>query len=257
MTKHFFLATSLPELSIEHHPHVSFEDLMIRFEMNLSPKELESVSVIRKLSDLENALEVLSDGPIEPFGNLDLAELREAIAEKALLPDYFFEYLNEYEDIEQQRRNFSKVIVQFFHEEIEAASGFLKEYLMFERALRLVLLGYRSKKLGRDLDVELQYEDTSDDLVMQILIQRDSSGFEFPYEYKALDEALSGAENDPWKQFQSINHFRFERFKEASYNKPFSLDAALIYMVQLRIIQRLYSLNDEGGQIAISRILHE
>ena len=46
-----------------------------------------------------------------------------------------------------------------------------------EREIRLILVALRAKKFGRDLLLELQYEDSDTDFIAQMLAQKDAAQY--------------------------------------------------------------------------------
>ncbi|MGE0199222.1 MAG: DUF2764 family protein [Simkaniaceae bacterium] len=255
MAQYFFLGSILPPLKIGSKVGLFFEDLMELFRDNMGPSDLEKVVLIRRYIDLKNVWQLLKKRPLDPRGNLTEKELDEALLNREGLPQYLFDYFEEYESLEEQLRNYSKVFIQFFKKMDKTQRGFLKFYFGFEREWRLILAGYRSKKLGVDPAKELQHEDLSDPLVAQILAQKDAPFFEFPFGYEELDEKLKEVIGDPKRQYEAMAAFRFNKIAERVQDDPFSIDYILGYFIQLMIVEDGNVLNEKEGNQNLTEIV--
>jgi hypothetical protein len=89
MANYFFLAASLPPLVLGQKPDITFDELMNRFEINLTPEDLEKSKVMRRFIDLHNIRSLLLEEPIDPRGNLNEKALDEALLIKNILPQLF------------------------------------------------------------------------------------------------------------------------------------------------------------------------
>lgn len=247
MGNYYFVITSLPPLSLHERPEISFEELMARLEMNLSKKDLEKTGVLRHIVDIYNIRALLTEEPVDPRGNLNEKELDEALLVHIVLPDYVFDFLDQFEKAADKVRHFHGLLARFFNEEIPKQKGFLKKYLAFERGWRLVLLAIRAKQLGRDVARELQFEDPADPLVAQILVQKDSEVYEPPQEYAEIKEIIASCYADPWAENRAFAEYRFRKIEELSENGPFTIDKVLSYIAQLMIIEGLNELDAERG----------
>lgn len=247
MGNYYFLAASLPPLAIGEVPEISFEELADRLEMNLSKKDLEKTVVLRRLVDLFNIRAFLLKEPIDPRGNLDEKELDEALLQREGLPGYVYDFLDRYEGMHDRLAHFSELFTFYFAEEIKKQSGFLKQYLTFEREWRLVLLALRSKRTGRDPARELLFEDFSDPIVAQILAQKDAEDYEPPVEYRPLKELILSCQEDPWLLHVSLGKYRFEKVEELVEKPLFTIDWILGYTAQLLMIEHWNELNQTKG----------
>ncbi|MCB1107211.1 MAG: DUF2764 family protein [Chlamydiia bacterium] len=253
--KYYFLGSILPPLKVGIDPGIFFEDLMTLFKDNMSPSDLEKVKAIRTYIDLKNVRQLLKKEEIDRRGNYTEKELDEALVNQQGLPEYLFEYLEEIENVDEQLRHFSKVFITFFKEMEKKHKGFLRRYFRFEREWRVLLAGYRAKKLGVDPAVELQHEDFHDPLVAEVLAQKDAPFFEFPFDYAGLGERLKGVEKKPKEQYEMMAKFRFNRMKEEVQDVSFSVDYLLGYLVQLMIVEDVYALDEKEGNQTLSEIV--
>jgi hypothetical protein len=249
MAYYYFTAASLPPLVLGERPELSFEQLQERLQINLSKEDFAKVRTLRRLVDLENIRQLYLELSLDPRGNLSEKELDEALLIKDLLPQYVFDFLDQFEEKQEKLRFFFGLIATYYREEVAALEeGFLKRYLSFERELRLVLLGLRSKKVKADLAFQLQFEELSDPIVASILAQKDAEGFDPPQEFADLKEQLQHAGQDPWQQFQVVARYRFNRIEELAGYLLFSIDWILGYVARLMIAEKWADLDEEKGK---------
>ncbi len=251
MRNYYFVVPSLPPLSIGDRPEITFEEFKTRMEVSLSKADLEKTKVLRRFVDICNIRALLMEETVDPRGNLNEKELDEALLGRFSLPDYVFEFLDQFEKVADKIRNFSGLLAAFFNAEISRQKDFLRSYLIFERECRLVLLALRAKQLGRDVARELQFEDPTDPLVAQILAQKDSGSYDPPAEYGDLKELIASCYADPWLENKAFAAYRFKKIGEMAEGKLFSIDQILCYMAQLMIIENLIELDAEKGNMIL------
>jgi Protein of unknown function (DUF2764) len=248
MKNYYFLVPSLPPLRLGEKPDITFERLTALLEIGLTKKDLQKTQVLRRFVDINNIRSVLLEEKIDPRGNLNEKELDEALLIKNILPEYVFDFLDQFEKVSERIRNFSGLFSTYFSSEIPKAEGFLKRFLIFERECRLVLLALRAKQLGRDVVRELQFEDLTDPFVQQILAQKDADQYEPPAEYRELKELIASCLGDPWMENRVFAEYRFKKIDELSEKQPFSIDQILAYMAKLMIVEYLLELDEERGK---------
>ena len=251
MRNYYFVVPSLPPLSARERPEITFEEFIQRLELNLSKEDLEKTRVLRRFVDIFNIRALLMEEPVDIRGNLSEKELDEALLVHASLPEYIFEFLDQFEKVPDKIRNFPGLLAQFFNSEIPKAKGFLRKYLEFERECRLVLAALRSKQTGRDIVKELQFEDPTDPFVAQILAQKDSDSYEPPAEYAELKELIASCYNDPWLEHKAFAEYRLKKIEELAEGKMFSIDRILCYMAQLMIIESIFELDEQRGNMIL------
>ncbi len=254
MGNYYFVAASLPTLVLGQKPEITFDELMKRLEINLSKKDLEQVSVMRRLIDIQNMRSLLLEEPIDPRGNLDEKELDEALLIQNILPGYVFDFLDQFETLPDRLRNFFGLFSKFFLEETPKQSGFLKKYLIFEHQWRLVMAALRAKDLNRDVTHELQFEDFSDTLVAQILAQRDAASYEPPPEWQELKELILSCGPDPWQRYKAFATWRFKKIDEMVERPLFSIDWILGYIARLIICENWVELDETKGKMILDTL---
>ncbi len=236
MTRYYFTQTALPALKLGEVPEISFHDLMNLLYDNLTKEDWDQVQVICRWIDVQNIASLCLGRPLDIRGNLTAVTLPEAIAEQAGLPDYVLEVTGRYEG-EELLHHHGEIVAHFFQAEIEKARGFLRQYLQFEREWRLVLLAFRARLEGRDLALELQYEDPGDELVHHIVAGRDMKTFEPPDEYLELVPLFKKWAEDPMALYQALAEYRWRQVDGMLEGDVFLLRNLLGYVVKHMIAQ--------------------
>ena len=251
MANYYFLAATLPPLTLGEKPDFTFEELGRLLEVNLYGRDLEKARVFRRIIDLGNIRALFQEESIDPRGNLNEKELDEALLFKDGMPEYVFDFLDQFETTPEKLRHFSGLFSTYFSQEIEHQTGFIQAYLTFEREWRLVMMAIRAKQMGRDITRELQFEDFTDPLIAQILAQRDADDYDPPEEYADLKEKFLACGPDPWQQYKTIAEWRFKHIGALVDRPFFSIDWILAYMAQLLIVEQWNDLEEEKGKMIL------
>ena len=245
--QYYFLAASLPELQVGEPPDITFGVLDFVMKVNLKNGDMAQSVVIRRYYDIENIRNFFMEAPLDPYGHYNANDLEEAILTRMGFPEYVYEFLEKYKAREDRLQNFPALIAAYFRNEIAAAEGFLKEFLTFEREWRLVLTGFRAKKLGRDLASELQFEDPYNEVVAQILAQKDAATYEPPTGYGDLKALFEEHYDAPLELHQALCEYRFRKIDLMYGIDLFSIGRILAYLAQLIIVEQWMELDKTKG----------
>jgi hypothetical protein len=243
MSEYYFIGTYIPELQIGTSPEISIDAYASLLEENLSTVDKSKWTALRRYYDLMDLLFFWMGRPLTGYGNFNENTLEEAILTGKDLPEYIDHYLDAYESTADRIQNFSKLYASYYGEEIPKAEGFLKSFLIEDQAIRLILVGLRSKKWGRPLLAELQFEDPNEDLVAYMLAQKDAKTFEPPVEYAELKSLFESFSEEPLKLQRAILSYRFQKVGELIGLQTFTLDRLLSYYVQLVLADQWKNIN--------------
>lgn len=257
MTNYYFLGTLLPELRIGEEPEIGFSELDRLFKENLTDTDYAKTRTIRTLYDIFNLRFYWNGEPLDPHGNLTSGELEEALVTRSMLPQFIFDFVDTYQSNEERLRYYPKLQVTFFKNAIQDASDFFKYYLILERELRLVLAAFRAKKLGRDIYAELQYEDPEEDLIAQILAQKDSPTYEPPEKYQEIKTLFEQYYDKPIELHKALLEYRFSKIEEKVGYDPFSIDRVLAYMIELIVVEKWQNMNKQKGLEIVDKMIKE
>ncbi len=250
---HFFIYSSLPAIDFTCKPDISNDDFMSLLNLNLSKRQMKKVNTLKLWIDIYNVHASLLSDSFDDRGNFSKSFLYKLLFEKEIIvekvPDYILEFLYKYDNEEDRKKNIGWLISQYFKNEIKNSSGFLKEFLTFEYRWRVLIAGYRCKKIGRDLIRELQFENMDDPIVEYVLAQSGgASSFVFPFEYKNLEISLIDAGPNPSKQYEALAKFRFDFYLKYILNYQFTFCAVTAFMMNLWILEEHYALKQDVGE---------
>lgn len=251
MAKYYFVGTLLPSLSFDIPPEITFEKLEVILHDNLTARDYEKTLAVRCFYDILNLRALWLEQEFDPKGQLTVLELSEALVNHAELPDYVYEFIDRYPKKEDRIHHFPFLLAKFFQHAERLNDPFLRHYFHFERELRLVMTAFRAKKLGRDLSIELQYENPEEELIAQILAQQNAKTYEPPEKYKNLKILFDKYGDDPLPLQKALDEYRFEMVENlVDIADVFSIEHILAYLVQLIIIEKWFELDrDKGIQI--------
>ncbi len=255
---YYFVSTLLPPLSLDIEPALASFDLYGLLKDNLSPGDLDKTKTVRLLIDLDNLAALWQGGPLDVRGNFSKDALEEALHTGEDLPKAFIEHFEKYREPAICLQHFSELTCHFFQELLPKQEGFLYRLFRLERDLKLITTGFRAKLLGRSLAQELQFEDPLDDVVAQIMAQRDAKTFEPPVEYLSLKEPLEKALHHPHQLYHLLAQYRLDRIEEDVLGDRFSLERILAYLASLLIVERYQDLHKpKQGEHKIAQWLEQ
>jgi len=254
---YYFLASALPELQIGYPPDINFMTMDALMKVNLTKEDYLRTRILRRYYDIQNIRAFWLGEEIDPRGVYNEVDLEESLVTRLGLPEYVYSFLEKYDSKESRIKHFPALVTVYFKEESENAEGFLKEYLIFERELRIVLIGFRAKKMGRELAAELQYEDPYDEIVAQVLAQKDSKTYEPPSRFGDLKALFEQHSDEPLKLHQAICEYRFQKIEGMYEIDMFSIGRILAYLAQLIIVERWLELDKNKGLEVIDTIVKE
>lgn len=260
MPNYYYLGTYLPSLSFETPPEVTFNEFDTLLHDNLTQHDYRQTKIIRRFYDILNLKALWMGEELDPRGNLDRIQLEDALIEQTNFVEYFYVYdfLAKYEKLSDRLHHFPWLLVQFFKTASKEAKGFLRDYLNFERELRLVFTAFRAKKLGRDLSTELQYEDPEEDLIAQMLAQKDAKVYEPPEKYQDLKVLFERYGDNPLELERALDEYRFTYIESlVNMSDFFSLERILAYMTELLIVEKWFEFNKDKGLEIVDTIVKE
>lgn len=259
MSEYYFIVSLLPELEIGHVPALGMEELKELLCTNLEPHDRVKCWQLLRQVDVENFRAFWAKEPLDSRGNLKQEQMEEVLnsrcwSETEEFPDYLIDYLDKYPEDADKIAHFQDLLVLYFADEIEKNTDFLREYFAFQREWQLVLVGFRAKKVGKDIAVELQHADSSDPIVAQILAQKDAAEYEPPFEYKELRPIFEEHSQSPLELHKALVEYQFHEIVERWGVALFSVDRILNYMARLLLVERWQDLDVQKGIGVIDKI---
>ncbi|NGX31220.1 MAG: hypothetical protein K940chlam8_00585 [Chlamydiae bacterium] len=232
-----FVSSSLPRLNIHQEPSIAFEELMDLIELNFSRNDKKIIWQIRELFDLFNLQRQLYGYTISNFGNYNKKQLQDLLHLESL-PSYIFDFFSDYQNPEEQKKHFPELLARFYREKLEG-NGFLKKFYHLLRTFTLMQVAFRCKKIQRNVDRELEFEDTKDEIVHHILTQRDVAEFQPVDGFEKLKPIFDTYFEDPKKLYFETIKFLFNKL-EAQKSVFLGKEYFFIYFAQFILLEKLY-----------------
>lgn len=259
MKEYYFVASLLPELEIGHVPDLGMSELKELLKVNLASEDLTKTRLLLRQIDVENFRAFWAQEPLDPRGNLNKEEIEQAINDKAWsrdeeFPDYLVDFLDKFTEDDERLAHFPKLLISYYSYEREHNEGFLKDYFAFQRDWQWVLVGFRARKMGKDIAVELQHEDPSDPLIAQILAQKDAAEYEPPFEYRDLKPIFEEHQDQPLELHKALYAYQFKEIVERWGVAIFTVDRILNYMARLILVEKWQELDVQKGIEVIDQI---
>lgn len=248
MAKYYFVGTLLPPLTFDAPAEITFSRLDVLMRDNLTRRDYQKLLIVRHFYDLLNLRSLWLEEELDLRGELSPLGLQEALVNRSGLPDYVYDYMDRYQKKEDRIHHFPFLLAKFFQSASSIKDPFLRNYLNFERELRLVLTAFRAKKLGRDLSAELQYEDPEEDLIAQMLAQQDAESYEPPEKYKELKVLFEKYGDDPLALQRALDEYRFETIENlVDMADTFSIERLLAYVIQFVLVEKWFEMDKAKG----------
>lgn len=255
MAEYFFLTTLLPDLSLGSKPEIDFSEFATLLQNNLTPSDIRKTQVLRRYYDIQNIRSRQEGEEFEKYGNFNSLELDEAILTGTKLPGYVRSFLEKYE--KETKNHFDELFQTYFDEEIQNQSGTLKKILKLKRNMRLVLAALRAKKMNRDVASNFKLENPDEPLVLDILDQKDAKQYEPPEEYQDLKVLFMEYQDRPQELHKALYNYTFEKMDSWVGTNPFSIDAILVYLEKLIMVEKWLTLDSTKGLQVIDKIVKE
>jgi hypothetical protein len=226
------------------------------FQMNFSKGDMAKVEGIRLLFDLRNTIESSSHSLLFPYGNYAKEDLEQLVSGEEIFDQETLDRIKQYDTPDELRKHFYPIFTRFLQTMITKQKGFVRDYYIFEYQMRVLLAGYRAKRLGKSIFTELNYEDLADPFVADIVGQKESPKFEFPYGFETLQAELEST-SSPQKEHEVVFRYKFNHFQKIIDEHYDSVDSLLAYMVQLIYLEGYYGLDFNRGQEIIQQLLKD
>jgi hypothetical protein len=252
----YFIVSSLPSLEFGSKPDISSEQLFSLFDLNLDKKGEEMIKSMRLWIDLSNIQRLLTNKEFDQRGSLVRVALENLLEEAYGLPEYVFEFFATFETDDLRKWNFPWLIAKYFEEEEQKWNGTMGKFIRFEHEWRVLLTAYRAKRMGRNIQKELRFENEANLMVRTALLQSEGSGrFIFPYEYQDLEKELLSVGPNPLKQNEIIAKYRYNFYTEYTHEDPFSATSVVAYMMRLWILEEYFALRQEMGEQILNNLM--
>lgn len=238
MGQYYFIHSALPELKLGCPTKITFQDILQLFYDNFSHSDRLALDSLLTFLDLTNVYYYLTNQPLDPKGRLSVSEIEDSLVTFDHFPSYLVSYLQKYTEDKTRIQNFSEVYLAYFQQESVNSSEFMRNYLKFERNLRLYLAKMRAVRFGRK---DLIPSSNEEHLVID--------------EFEELKRVLLQVEGSPLEEYQIIQKYRFDALQTIADRYSFDASGLFAYLMQWLIVEEDIGLDEEQGTRTIQKLL--
>lgn len=291
MAKYYATVAGLPNLGVEDRKlPFSSAYFASELEKELTARDLRLLRILRWetenrfiihfLQNEEEARTSEQQPQLFTYDELTLAlhalQKRESLPKQVALPPYVISFLQKtqvepteeelekqkaYEESldEEERRLYyphrleDRLAEYYYDYALTSGNRFIEAWSHFNRSLRNILAADVAKSLGWDLKKYI----VGDSPLERKL--KASTGTSLGLDEEDLEELQRIqailAEKDITRRERMIDLLRWEWLEESTFDQVFDIEAILVYYLQLRIVERWTSLNEQKGEATFRRIV--
>ncbi len=257
---YFYLISSLPEIVLDQsRAPFALADYVTQLEDNLEPKDFQQVRLLLRPHDNRNLLRLLSGegGQWEALGAFTESEMREALKAEAGLPAYMHRFYHAYQNEAPLKASQSwenQLTGLYYAHALEQAEGFLHDWLAFERDLRNMLAAWNIRRYGLNGEGQLIGQSETVEALQKSRARDFGLTTDHPYLSKLLTEL---ERDDLMAREKAIDRVQWNYIDEQLTFHYFTIEVALGYLLQLRMLERWLSLDPQAGQERVRNFISE
>lgn len=255
---YYYLVSSLPEVVLEQSKSpYSVPEFLELMRASLHPDDFRQVRLILLPYSHPLVLAFLQKTAVasHPWSPLSYEELAEHLKEPGTLPTYLHRIYEAYRQETPLYPNMSwenQLTASYYEYALAESTGFLHDWLTFERDLNNVLVGWNCRQFGYSLEGQLIGVNEVATAI-QTSHARDFGLYaERPYVYWLLDEL---EDHDLLEREQDIDRIKWNFIEEANTFHYFSVEVILGYLLKLIMLERWLRLDAPTGSERINYVI--
>ena len=261
MGSYYYLISGLPEVKLsDSKAKYDINEITQNILSNLSDKDIKLFNYFIYQNDNKNLVNAiaLSKGLFSPyFVHLEPSIFSKEEIQKYVnlsnLPNYMVKFLEDNKNTEWENiRHIENSLLSLYYEEmIQTGNAFIREYALFMRNLKNILVALNGKALGFSGD-EISKELIGDYPLISALTKSSAADFglgrEIPYINNIIDTFNSSDKADPYNlenvECSLVNEF-LDRLTSI---KSFTTDNLFAYYINLTYAVSINGRNEEEGK---------
>jgi hypothetical protein len=264
--EYHYLIAGLPELQFDE-GKITSTLLAFREELkhHLSSSDYKCVHRLFLPYDNANLIGYLVSGKenFDSLGNYSLnsfveqiTRIKSIIPQKPILEPYMVQFITNWhaEEFDQKSVNPGLVLTtSYYHETIAASSGFLREWLIFNRNIKNIITALLCRKYKLDPVPQMVGEDG----LVPHLIRGNARDFGLSTELDYIDRLVQISEHpDLMERERRLDLLRWEFISGKTLFHYFDIDAVLAYLLKLDIVIRWARLDKAAGEQLFRSLLN-
>lgn len=259
MAQYYFLSSFLLPQNPEARPVYSLLDLDDLLSLNLIKRDFDVYVILKRFFDFDNFAFFFAGKPIvHSFGmvtqeNVESMLRSQKWADDDEFEDFFKDFLLRYKTSQERLHHFSSLVREFLsYYQKNSYSEFLRTYFKFKQDLRVILAGFRARLLHQDVSYVLRNEDSSDPVVLQVLIQKDAPHYELPEGFEDLSPVLEDYGRLPHTLNRTFARYEHHKIEEMYRDRYFDAEAVLSEVIAYLFAIRNSEVSAEKGKNIIN-----
>jgi hypothetical protein len=254
---YYYLIAGLPDLVLDQpKPPFSASTLLEDLQAQLHPSDFRQLDYLRLPADNHNLLRILqqADTPWLPNGLFSEDTLRESLREPANLPAYMQVFIRAYQSqtpLIPQMSWQNQLTWYYFDEALAKSTGFLREWLHFERSLRNLLTGISCRRFQLPSSGQL----IGDDYITAAIHSSPARDFGLGMEFPVLERILQWDDQAWLNREMALDAIRWQYLDELITFDYFTIAVLMAYYIRLGLLQRWEVLEQEQGIAAFRQMI--
>jgi hypothetical protein len=212
-------------------------------------------NLIQYLVRKEENLNLLGNYSLETFQD-QIRRMNAILREADLLEPYFVRFIRDWysEDTDHSALNPGLALATgYYNEFINKSSGFLLEWLSFDRDLKNIMSALVCRKHKLDPSPQM----IGNDGIVPQLIKNNSRDFGLSVEFGDIEKIIQISEiPDLMEREKRLDQLRWEFIDEKTIFHYFDLDKIIAYFLKLNIVLRWSSLDKLAGETLFRSMLN-
>jgi hypothetical protein len=264
--EYHYLIAGLPELQFDE---VKITSTLLNFreelKQHLSSSDYKDVHRLFLPYDNANLVTYLVSGVenFDPLGNYSpdsfaeqITRIKSILPQKPILEPYLVKFISDWlsEESDQKGVNPGLVLTTgYYAETITAASGFLKEWLVFNKNIKNITTALLCRKHKLDPVPQMIGEDG----IVPFLVRGNARDFGLSTELDYIDRLVQISEHpDLMERERRLDLLRWEFISAKTIFHYFDIDAILAYMLKLDMVIRWARLDKTAGEQLFRTLLN-
>lgn len=267
--KYYYLVSGLPELNFDNRK-ISFEisDIIREFSDLMSSEDFEDIRTVLFSIDLRNIVSNFiekSSDEFEANGNFNYDELEYFFSSSIKdirddfnnIDDLIVTFISYYNSSESYYPNMSwsdQLALMYYNYALESSNNFLKEYFLFEKDLKNILIALIAAKYNFSPEVSLL---GSNDTVHALKTVK-SKDYGLSGDYPFINRLITLFDSsDFYKRELEIDKIKWDFIEDLNSFEYFSSSNIMGFLLKYTILNRWAVKSEEKGKKSLDKIFAE
>ncbi|MEQ8705644.1 MAG: DUF2764 family protein [Phaeodactylibacter sp.] len=257
---YFYLISSLPEMVLDQsRAPFKMVDFVAQLEEVLEPQDFAQVSLLLYPHDNRNLLRLLQENTEDwdPLGRFAAPDMQNHLKAESGLPAYMHRFYRAYQNEQPPGAApgpDNQLSALYYSYALHHSTGFLHEWLAFERSLRNLLTAWNIRQYSLRTEGQLIGKGEEIEALQKSRARDFGLSTEYAYLHKLFNEL---EREDLMAREKAIDRIQWNYINEQLTFHYFTIEVVLGYLLQLQMLQRWLSLDPQAGQERVRNFISE